>query len=95
MGIKSVETKYMEERESLMRSLANLDRRNCLRVSGAAAAAVLSKNLAFPHTFQPVRVAGADVEPFRFAYISDSHLYDKTVNDRNRERTKRSFTVLS
>jgi 3',5'-cyclic AMP phosphodiesterase CpdA len=42
-----------------------------------------------PHSFLPVDVAHAattdvkgKVEPFRFAYISDSHLYAKDVNDR-------------
>jgi hypothetical protein len=50
MPIKSVETKYMDERDALMRSLMNLDRRSFIKVSGAAAAAVLGKGLAFPHS---------------------------------------------
>jgi 3',5'-cyclic AMP phosphodiesterase CpdA len=88
MTIKSVETKYMQGREGLMRSLMNLDRRSFIKVSGAAAAAVMTKGLAYPHSFQPVTVAGGAasggraVEPFRFAYISDSHLYEKQLNDR-------------
>jgi 3',5'-cyclic AMP phosphodiesterase CpdA len=69
-----------------MRSLMNLDRRAFLKVTGAAAATVLGKGLAFPHSFQPVRVASvpgaAGAEPFRFAYISDSHLSEKKLNDR-------------
>jgi len=81
---KSVETRYMEEREKLFRGLRNLDRRSFLKVSAAALAAA---GLAAPHSFTPVSVAqGAetpDAEPaFRFAYISDSHLYEKHVNDR-------------
>ncbi|HZL99998.1 MAG TPA: metallophosphoesterase [Planctomycetota bacterium] len=82
MSFKSVETKYMEEREQALAALMNLDRRGFLRASGAAAAFVLARNVAFPHTFQPVKVEPGAVEPFRFAYISDSHLYEKTVNDR-------------
>lgn len=82
---KSVETKYMEERESLFRGMRNLDRRSFLKVSAAALGA--SAGLAAPHSFMPVSVAqdaeNPDANPgFRFAYISDSHLYEKTVNDR-------------
>lgn len=85
MPIQSVETKYMEGRGELFRSLVNLDRRSFFKVSGAAAAAVLTRGLAHPHSFQPVRVetgGGEGIEPFRFAYISDSHLYAKEINDR-------------
>ncbi|MFO7907192.1 MAG: metallophosphoesterase family protein [Planctomycetota bacterium] len=82
---KSVETQYMEERDALFRSMRNLDRRSFLKVSAAAAAA--SAGLAAPHSFMPVSVArGSESSdgnpPFRFAYISDSHLYEKDVNDR-------------
>lgn len=85
--IESVETKYMQDRERTMRSLMNLDRRSFFKASAAAAAAVMTRDLAFPHTYQPVTLAGArsggrEIEPFRFAYISDSHLYEKKVNDR-------------
>ncbi len=87
-GIKSVETRYMEERADLFRALKSLDRRAFLKVSAAATGAVAAQGLLPPHSFQPVRVAQAaeggkaKIEPFTFAYISDSHLYDKTVNDR-------------
>lgn len=82
---KSVETKYMEERQELFRGLRNLDRRSFLKVSAAAMGA--TAGLAAPHSFTPVTVAqgaeGADPKPaFRFAYISDSHLYEKHINDR-------------
>ena len=71
---RSVETRYEASREELLRSLMNLDRRAFLRASGAAAAAALTHGVAHAHTFQPVTVAGASaVQPFRFAYISDSH----------------------
>jgi 3',5'-cyclic-AMP phosphodiesterase len=86
-GVKSIETKHMEERESLFRALKSLDRRSFLKVSAAAMGAVAAQGLVTPHSFQPVSLAYAatgkgGVEPFTFAYISDSHLYEKTVNDR-------------
>jgi 3',5'-cyclic AMP phosphodiesterase CpdA len=83
--MKSVETKHMEQREQVFRSLANLDRRSFFKVSAAAATAVLSQRLAFPHSFQPVTVTtgpGPAGTAFRFAYISDSHLYERKLNDR-------------
>lgn len=80
--MKSIETRWMQQRDEVLRGLYNLDRRNFLKVSAAAFAATAAKGLAAPHSFQPVSVAAPGVEPFRFAYISDSHLYDKTINDR-------------
>jgi 3',5'-cyclic AMP phosphodiesterase CpdA len=87
-GTKSVETKHMEKRAELFRALKSLDRRSFLKVSSAAFGAVASQGLVTPHSFQPVNVALAatpgigNVVPFTFAYISDSHLYDRKVNDR-------------
>jgi 3',5'-cyclic AMP phosphodiesterase CpdA len=83
--MKSVETKYMEEREKLFRSLHNMDRRTFFKASAAAAGAVLAKGLLPPHSFQLVEVAQAAPQggqPFSFAYISDTHLYEKKVNER-------------
>ncbi len=91
---KSVETKYMEEREEVLRALRGLDRRSFLKVSAAAAAVVAAKGLVTPHGFQLVNVAhagpdksaatkgAAGAAPFSFAYISDSHLYERKVNER-------------
>jgi Icc protein len=84
---KSVETKYMEERRQFYDALKTLDRRSFLKVSAAAFGAVAAQGLVPPFSFQPVRVAyGATPQgpsgSFRFAYISDSHLYEKDVNDR-------------
>jgi len=91
---KSIETKYMEEREQTMRALRGLDRRSFLKVSAAAAGVVAAKNLVAPHGFQLVNVASAAPAkdngpkgaqgrpPFTFAYISDSHLYERKVNER-------------
>jgi 3',5'-cyclic AMP phosphodiesterase CpdA len=84
---KSVETKYMEEREEFYRSLRKLDRRSFIKLSTATVGAVAAHGLIPPHSFQPVRVAYGEtakgpVDAFRFAYISDSHLYQKDLNDR-------------
>lgn len=84
---KSVETKYYEARGDAFKALGRLDRRDFLKVSVAAAGAVAAQGLNNPHSFQPIRVASAAPgakpnETFRVAYISDSHLYERTVNDR-------------
>lgn len=85
--IQSIETKHMQERAQLFAGLGSLDRRSFIKVSAAALGAVAAQGLLPPHSFQPVSVAhaqkpGGKVESFRFAYISDSHLYDRTINDR-------------
>jgi 3',5'-cyclic-AMP phosphodiesterase len=77
----------MREREALFSALKGLDRRSFLKVSAAAAAAVATQGLAPPHSFQPVRIAQAQAPPggqapFTFAYISDSHLYERALNER-------------
>src|SRR5262245_57943549 len=76
----------MEERAQLFAALKTLDRRAFLKVSAAAFGAAAASGLVTPHSFQPVRVeaqaAGANKQPFTFAYISDSHLYKRTLNDR-------------
>jgi len=87
LGFPSIETKHMQERDALFFALQNLDRRAFLKLSAAAAGVVAAKGLMPPHSFQPVTVAHAQspagkLESFRFAYISDSHLYDRTLNDR-------------
>jgi 3',5'-cyclic-AMP phosphodiesterase len=83
-GVKSVETRHYEQRESVLRGLHNLDRRSFLRLSAAAfGAAAGAGALRFPHSFQPIRVAQAAGDSgFRIAYISDSHLYERDLNDR-------------
>jgi len=80
---RSIETIHHEERDQAIRSLARLDRRGFLKVSAAAAAAAMAHGLT-PHSFQPIRVAeaAAGAPGFRFAYISDSHLYERKQNDR-------------
>jgi hypothetical protein len=51
---KSVETKYMEERQSLFSSLKNLDRRSFMKVTAVAMGAVLAKGLSTPFSFLPL-----------------------------------------
>ena len=86
--IKSVETRYFEERDSLFRGLQRLDRRTFMKVStGAAAAAVAAGVGHHFHSFLPINVASATEgggarQGFTFAYISDSHLYIKKTNER-------------
>ncbi len=84
MKWKSIETKYMEERDALFRALSRLDRRGFLKVAGAAAGVAAAKGLLTPHSFQLIEVAEAqEAKPkFSFAYISDSHLYERKLNDR-------------
>jgi 3',5'-cyclic-AMP phosphodiesterase len=82
---KSVETKYYEQRQTLFDGLHRLDRRRFMKVSLAAVGAAVAQGVQFhPFSFTPVRVAhaGDKVQPFRFAYISDTHLYERTINDR-------------
>jgi Icc protein len=83
---KSIETKYMETREAALRALAGLNRRDFLRVSTAVLGATLAKGIVHPHSFSTIQVAhaqeGEGKAPFRVAYISDSHLYERKLNDR-------------
>ncbi|HTO08049.1 MAG TPA: metallophosphoesterase [Myxococcota bacterium] len=82
--MKSIETKYLEARAELLAGLGKLNRRQFMKVAGAAAGAALAQGVLPPHSFTPVRVARAATggSDFTFAYISDSHLYTKDKNDR-------------
>ena len=59
---KSIETKYYEERDRVLRALRNCDRRTFLKLSAATIGAVMAKGLMPPHSFQLVEVANAAVE---------------------------------
>jgi 3',5'-cyclic AMP phosphodiesterase CpdA len=74
--------KYLEERDAYFRKVLPLGRRGFLKAASLAAAAAGTRML--PHSFQPVDVvnAAAPEKSFRFAYISDSHLYEKKLNER-------------
>ncbi len=96
--IKSIETEYYQQRDALFQGLQNLDRRSFMKVSMAAMAAALAKGVEFHyHNFLPVNVVNAaptslggeaagagEVQNsgFTFAYISDSHLFERKLNDR-------------
>ena len=85
--IKSIETKYMQERREFFDGLKNLDRRSFLKVSAAAMGAAAASGLLPCHSFHSVSIAQAAASSdsstsFHFAYISDSHLYEKKINDR-------------
>ena len=84
MGIRSVETKYMEQREALFKKIGRLSRRDFMKAASISAGVAASKGLLTPHSFQLVDVASADeTKPgFSFAYISDTHLYKRELNDR-------------
>lgn len=84
-AIESIETRHERERRELFGALKSLDRRSFMKVSAAAFGAAAAQGLLPPHSFQPVRVAhaqGGRTEGFTFAYISDSHLYERKLNDR-------------
>lgn len=75
--------------ERLIRSLHNCDRRHFLKVSAKFAAMAAAAGVIQPHGFQLVEMAYAATEPekapdvaFRFAYISDSHLYARGMTHR-------------
>jgi Icc protein len=85
--IKSIETKYNQQRREIFNGLKNLDRRSFLKVSAAAMGAAVASGLPTSNSFCPVSIAQAadssdSGASFRFAYISDSHLYEKKINDR-------------
>jgi 3',5'-cyclic-AMP phosphodiesterase len=84
MGIKSVETKFMEERDVLFRGLRNVSRRDFAKLAAVSAGAAAAKGLLPPHSFQLVEIAHAqEAKPrFSFAYVSDTHLYKRSLNDR-------------
>ncbi|MBN1203929.1 MAG: metallophosphoesterase [Myxococcaceae bacterium] len=85
-GVKSIETKHYEERDSFFDGLRRLDRRGFMRLAGLSAGIAAAKGLLAPQSFQLISVAEAatpGAKPkFSFAYISDSHLYKKELNDR-------------
>lgn len=84
---------YLKERdqwfEELMQAGSTWEgRRKFLKMSAMAAGAA-AVNAVTPHSFQLVEIASAApaqargrTQPFTFAYISDSHLYEKTLNER-------------
>jgi len=75
------------EDEQLIQSLRNCDRRHFLRVSLRFAGMAAAASIIQPHGFQLVNVANAATTEagganFRFAYVSDSHLYARGMTHR-------------
>jgi 3',5'-cyclic AMP phosphodiesterase CpdA len=77
------------EDRQLLQSLHNCDRRHFLRVTLKFAGMAAAAGIVQPHAFQLVNVAraarpaGEDPEiAFRFAYVSDSHLYARGMTHR-------------
>ncbi len=92
---ESIETKYYRERNQFFDSIRNIDRRSFLKISALSAGIAMAKGLLPPQSFQLIEMAnGAPLKskahnaavqgqaPFTVAYISDSHLYEKKLNDR-------------
>ncbi len=87
---KSIETRHYDERDAFYRGLRQLNRRAFFKLAGLSAGIAASKGLITPHSFQLVDVVQAAPEAsstaatprFTFAYISDTHLYDRKLNDR-------------
>jgi predicted MPP superfamily phosphohydrolase len=76
--------RYLEKRKSYFERILRLNRRDFLKASSMAAVTAVAGGKFVPHSFQPVDVVNADApeKSFRFAYVSDSHLYQKTLNER-------------
>jgi 3',5'-cyclic AMP phosphodiesterase CpdA len=77
------------ESERLIRSLLHCDRRHFLAVTAKFAAMAAAASVIQPHAFQLVTVAKAAPRPedapevaFRFAYVSDTHLYARGMTHR-------------
>src|SRR6185503_19640201 len=73
---------YLEDRDAYFGRVARLGRRDFVKAAGLAAVGAAATGKVLPHSFQPVDVVRADGPSFRFAYVSDSHLYEKTLNER-------------
>jgi 3',5'-cyclic AMP phosphodiesterase CpdA len=92
MTRKEIERAFAERSqadETLIQSLRNCDRRHFLSVSLKFAGMAAAAGILPSHTFQLVNVASAAETPgaspdvaFRFAYVSDSHLYARGMTHR-------------
>jgi Icc protein len=75
---------YLDERDQYFGRVLRLGRRDFMKAAGIVAATAAASGRILPQSFQPVDVVHADApeKSFRFAYISDSHLYEKSLNER-------------
>ncbi|HET8648077.1 MAG TPA: metallophosphoesterase, partial [Vicinamibacteria bacterium] len=74
--------KYLEQRDQYFGRVLSLGRRDFMKAAGAAAAVAAAGGKVLPTSFQPIDVVQAAGTGFRIAYISDSHLYEKSLNER-------------
>ncbi len=84
---ENLETRVERERKEFFSGLVNLDRRSFLKAASASMTAALGAGMAGFGSFQPMKIAlGADAQgkeqSIKIAYLSDSHLYQKHINDR-------------
>lgn len=76
--------RYLVKRSEYFDRLVRVSRREFLKTSGQAAATAFATGRPPPHSFQPVEVVPAQnpETSFNFAYISDTHLYERKLNQR-------------
>lgn len=82
---KKREQQYRRERTEFFDAVKRLDRRSFMKIAGIAGAVATAKAVLPPHSFQLVDVVAAQTSEkpaFRFAYISDTHLYERELNER-------------
>jgi 3',5'-cyclic AMP phosphodiesterase CpdA len=82
---KKREAEYERERAEFFDSVKRLDRRSFVKIAGMAGAVAAAHSVLPPHSFQLVDVVEAQTAEkpaFRFAYISDTHLYERKLNER-------------
>ncbi len=96
---------YLRDREQWMKEMMDAGRtlagrRKFLKMA-ATAAGVAATQAFVPHSFQLVDVVhaaepvAAGHQPFTFAYISDSHLYEKTLNERFVRQLERAVADIN
>ncbi len=92
---------YLREREQWMNEMMEAGRtwegrRKFLKMAAMAAGVAATRSFV-PHSFQLVDVANAASaeKPFTFAYISDSHLYEKTLNERFVRHLERAIADIN
>ncbi len=98
---------YLSDREQWMNELMDAGRtmegrRKFLKMAATAAGLAATQSFV-PHSFQLVDVAQAAApvtvaaghQPFTFAYISDSHLYEKTLNERFVRQLERAVADIN
>ena len=85
---ENLETQVERSQTEIYRGLTNLDRRSFLKVAAASFTAAAGAGMVGLGTFQPIEFASAAEgtkgakKGVKVAYISDSHLYVKSKNDR-------------